>query len=293
MAFQIIIIFAKFFMEIIQYKEELKNKLSNFRRGWTSIGFVPTMGALHEGHRSLMTRCKNENNVSICSIFVNPNQFNNKNDLKNYPRNLEKDLRILEAEKFDFVFCPDEKEMYPEPDKRIFEFGKLGEVMEGKHRPGHFNGVAQIVTKLFNEIEPTCAYFGEKDFQQLTIVKYLVRTLNIPVNIISCPTVRESDGLAMSSRNLLLNPEERKSAPSISQTLYKAVELQEKLNVHQLTNWVIEQINISPFLKVEYFEIVNDMDLQPVTDWEDKCSKVGCIAVNAGTVRLIDNIRFR
>jgi len=279
-------------MEVFQFKKELKNNITNLRRKGDIIGFVPTMGALHEGHRSLLRKCKNDNNISICSIFVNPNQFNNKNDLKNYPRNLEKDLHIIEAEKFDFVFCPSEMEMYPEPDKRVFDFGKLGEVMEGKHRPGHFNGVAQIVTKLFNDIKPGNAYFGEKDFQQLAIVKFLVRTLNLPVNIISCPIVREADGLAMSSRNLLLKPEERMNAPLISRTLFKAVEMQHEISVPLLIDWVIEQINLSPYLKVEYFEIVNDLNLQPINDWNEKCNKVGCIAVKTSTVRLIDNVRF-
>ncbi len=279
-------------MQVIQYKKELIDKLESFRKKGISIGFVPTMGALHAGHCSLLRKCKNENNISICSIFVNPSQFNDKNDLKNYPRNLDKDLQIIEAEKIDFVFCPDVKEMYPETDTRIFKFGKLGEVMEGVHRPGHFNGVAQIVTKLFDVVEPTNAYFGEKDFQQLAIIKFLVRILNIPVKIISCPTLREPDGLAMSSRNLLLAPEERKNAPLIYQTLRKAVEMQKKIGITQLINWVVEKINSNPFLKVEYFEIVDDLELQPVKNWNDKSNKVGCIAVKTRTVRLIDNVRF-
>jgi pantoate--beta-alanine ligase len=279
-------------MKIVKFIKELEDNLKVFHQKGNSLGLVPTMGALHDGHRYLLKRCKIENNVSICSIFVNPTQFNDKGDLKNYPRTVESDLKIIEAEKFDFAFVPDEKEMYPEPDKRVFEFGPLGEVMEGKHRPGHFNGVAQIVTKLFDIVEPNKAYFGEKDFQQLAIIKFLVRSMNLSVNIISCPTVREPDGLARSSRNLLLTAEERKNAPLIFQTLSKALEMQKKLNINQLINWVIEQINMSPYLKVEYFEIVNDMDLQPVKDWNEKSNKVGCIAVKTGKVRLIDNIRF-
>ena len=279
-------------MQIIQYKKELKDKLEPFRKKGISLGFVPTMGALHAGHCSLLKKCKNDNNISICSIFVNPSQFNDKNDLKNYPRTLDKDLQIIEAEKIDFLFCPGEREMYPETDTRIFEFGKLSEVMEGKYRPGHFNGVAQIVTKLFDLVEPNNAYFGEKDFQQLVIIKFLVGTLNIPVKIISCPTLREADGLAMSSRNLLLAPEERKNAPLIYQTLKKAVEIQKKFSITKLINWVVEQINSNPLLKVEYFEIIDDLELQPVKNWNDKSNKVGCIAVKTSTVRLIDNIRF-
>ncbi len=263
-----------------------------FGRRGRSVGLVPTMGALHEGHLSLFRYCRNENNISVASIFVNPTQFNDPNDFKNYPRNLDKDIGIIEAEKFDYVFCPGADEMYPEPDERVFDFGKLGNVMEGKFRPGHFNGVAQIVTKLFDAIKPHKAYFGEKDFQQLTIIKYLVKTLELPVKIVPCPIIRETDGLAMSSRNVLLSADERKNAPLIFQILTKAKALQIDYSTNQLIDWVIEQINRNPFLKVEYFEIVDTKNLQPVTSWDEKCGIIGCIAVKAGNVRLIDNIKF-
>lgn len=279
-------------MKTIIFKKELKEELDAIRQTGGTVGFVPTMGALHNGHRSLLKKCKIENRISICSIFVNPTQFNDKNDLINYPRSLERDLQIVKEEGFDFAFCPDEKEMYPVSDTRKFEFGKLDQVMEGKHRPGHFNGVAQIVTKLFDAVCPDNAYFGEKDFQQMVIIKYLVRTLKLPVNVVACPTIREKDGLAMSSRNMLLNPEERKNAPIISQTLFKAVNLQNNYSVSELKEWVTEQINSSLLFTVEYFEIVDDLELQSIENWNEKRNKVGCIAARNNKVRLIDNIRF-
>jgi pantoate--beta-alanine ligase len=279
-------------MRIVKFRKELEEYRTLSHQKGDRIGLVPTMGALHDGHHSLLKKCTSENDVSICSIFVNPAQFNDKNDLKNYPRKLENDLKIAENAEFDVAFIPDENEMYPVPDRRIFEFGQLGEVMEGKYRPGHFNGVAQIVTKLFEAAGPDNAYFGEKDFQQLTIIKFLVQTLNLPVHIVACSTVRESDGLAMSSRNLLLTPDERRNAPLIFQTLSEAVDMKKSNSISRVIGWVIERINSCPYLKVEYFDIVNDINLQPVIDWNEKSKKVGCIAVKTSTVRLIDNIRF-
>lgn len=279
-------------MRVIRHKKELHELLGLLRSKGDKIGFVPTMGTFHEGHLSLLRCCRKENNISVVSIFVNPTQFNDKNDFKNYPRDLNKDLQVIEPENPDFVFCPETDEMYPEPDKRVFDFGKLGNVMEGEFRPGHFNGVAQIVTKLFDIVMPNNAYFGEKDFQQLAIITFMVRSLNLPINIVSCPIIRETDGLAMSSRNQLLNPEERKSAALIFQTLSKAVNLQKQHKINELINWVFEQIDSNPLLKVEYFKIVDSIELQPVNNWEAQCNKVGCIAVKAGKIRLIDNIRF-
>ncbi|MCX7986100.1 MAG: pantoate--beta-alanine ligase [Bacteroidales bacterium] len=256
------------------------------------VGFVPTMGALHEGHLSLVRYCKANNDVTVVSIFVNPTQFNDKEDLANYPRTLEKDLQMLQKEGVDVVFCPSVDEMYPEPDTRTFDLGGLDKMMEGAFRPGHFNGVVQIVTKLFEVVRPQTAYFGEKDFQQLTIIRYVVNQLQIPVQIVSCPIVREPDGLAMSSRNLLLGENERKAAPLISQVLFKAKNLKGNYSVEELKNWVINQINSNPYLKVEYFEIVDDVSLRPVSRWDEPVAKVGCIAVRAGKIRLIDNVRF-
>jgi pantoate--beta-alanine ligase len=279
-------------MKVIASKFELSKILIKFKNEGQKIGFVPTMGALHEGHLSLMRICRAKNDVAVASIFVNPTQFNDKNDLKNYPRMPEKDLAMLEQEGCDYVFLPEVDEIYPEPDTRVFEFGKLGEVMEGSHRPGHFNGVAQVVSKLFEIVMPHNAYFGDKDFQQLAIIKFLVKELNYPINIIPCPIVREPDGLAMSSRNLLLGENERNNAPLIYKTLAEAKLLSAKLNVNELISWVISQINSNSYLKVEYFEIVDELELQPVKDWTGNSKKVGCIAVKAGNIRLIDNIRF-
>lgn len=279
-------------MKTIKHIKELSASLKEYKAKGRKIGFVPTMGALHKGHLSLIERCAKENDIIVVSIFVNPTQFNDKNDLKNYPRTLEKDLALMEPFKVDFVFNPEVEEMYPEPDTRVFEFGELGNVMEGKHRPGHFNGVAQVVTKLFDIVKPDKAYFGEKDFQQLAIIKHFVKTLNIPVEIIGCPILRETDGLAMSSRNMLLSEKHRKSAPLIFKTLQKAKQLKEIHDIDETINMVISDINACPELEVEYFEIVNDLTLQPVKSWKDNCNKAGCIAVKAGQIRLIDNIRF-
>jgi len=278
-------------MEIINTKKNLRNMLDN-QPEHHRIGFVPTMGALHEGHLSLVRCCRAENDIVVVSIFVNPTQFNDKEDLANYPRTLDLDLELLRQENTDVVFCPTVEEMYPEPDTRTFDLGGLDATMEGAFRPGHFNGVVQIVTKLFDVIRPHRAYFGEKDFQQLTIIRYIVNQLHIPVQIVSCPIVREPDGLAMSSRNMLLGPNERQAAPIISQVLFKAKKLQHTLTVDELKKWVVAQIDANPYLKTEYFEIVDDVKLQPVSSWEDPVSKVGCIAVRAGKIRLIDNIRF-
>jgi len=279
-------------MEVIHYKKEIFTALNILHKQGKRIGFVPTMGALHEGHLSLIRRCRKENDISAASIFVNPTQFNDKNDLKKYPRRLDQDMKMLQNEKCDFLFCPDEKEMYPEPDNRIFNFGDIENTMEGIHRPGHFNGVAQIVSKLFDAILPDNAYFGEKDFQQLVIMRQLVNILKLPVKIVPCPIVREPDGLAMSSRNLLLGVEERINAPIIYQTLNKTKELKASMSVAELKKWVIQQINKNPYLKVDYFEIVDDFYLKPVINWNDKNNKIGCIAVKAGNIRLIDNIRL-
>ena len=270
---------------------ELQNKLSELKKAGT-IGFVPTMGALHSGHISLVNQAVAENNIVVVSIFVNPTQFNDKNDLARYPRTLESDLKLLEKTGCQIVFAPTAEEVYPEPDTRKFNFGPLETVMEGKHRPGHFNGVAQVVSKLFDFVKPDSAYFGLKDFQQLAIIKEMVKQLKIDIEIVACPIIREESGLAMSSRNELLTTEERKNAAVISETLFKAKELANLKSVNELETWVIETINKNSFLTVEYFEIVDELQLQPVKSWEEECTKVGCIAVFCGKVRLIDNVVF-
>ena len=274
---------------LVKTKKELQEQLSALRSKG-SVGFVPTMGALHQGHISLVEQAVNVNAAVVVSIFVNPTQFNDPGDLRRYPRNLEVDLKMLEKTGCTLVFAPEAEEVYPEPDNRKFNFGSLEQVMEGKHRPGHFNGVAQVVSRLFEMTKPDKAYFGLKDLQQLAVIKKLVKMMNLPVEIVPCPIIREKSGLAMSSRNELLSPEERDNASLIYQELRNAQELKAKKTVQQLKNQVIEDINKNPFLNVEYFEIVDDENLMPVKNWNDKGVKVGCIAVHCGKVRLIDNI---
>lgn len=279
-------------MEIIQSSLELKRKIADCRASGLSIGFVPTMGALHNGHLSLVSASRSRCNCSVVSIFVNPTQFNDKNDLKNYPRTFEKDAKMLESAGVDFIFAPSEHEMYPEPDSRVFDFGDIDKVMEGAHRPGHFNGVAQIVSKLFDIVLPDKAFFGEKDFQQLAVIKQLVKQCNYPVEIVPCPIIRESDGLAMSSRNTLLTPEQRKSAVLISKALFESVNNVKVLSIDGLKRSVVESINADANLDVEYFEIVDDTYLKPIISWEEPNVKVGCVAVRVGKIRLIDNIKY-
>ncbi len=270
---------------------ELKSHLPMPSSG-KQIGFVPTMGALHRGHISLVEQAVNENDTVVVSVFVNPTQFNDPKDLERYPRNLEADLRLLEETGCHLVFVPAVNEVYPEPDTRKFNFGDLETVMEGKHRPGHFNGVAQVVSKLFDIVQPHRAYFGLKDFQQLAIIKNMVAQLQLPVEIVSCPIIREESGLAMSSRNELLTADERKNAALISQTLFEAKKLITEKSVPTLAEWITETINKNPFLRVEYVEIVDSSTLQPVENRNSNEEIVCCVAVFCGKIRLIDNIVF-
>lgn len=280
-------------MEVVTTKQELQKKVNEWRKEGLKVGFVPTMGALHEGHLSLVKEAKKNSDAVVVSIFVNPTQFNNPDDLKSYPRDMDKDLKMLEDLSCELIFAPDVKEMYPEEDKRQFDFGMLDKVMEGKHRPGHFNGVAQVVSKLFEMVRPDKAFFGEKDFQQLAIIRQLVKDLKMPVEIVGCPIVREPDGLAMSSRNLLLTAEMRKIAPVIAQTLSESVNFAVGKSVQETKEMVIGRINGTNLLKVEYFDIVDGNTLQSVDKWEDSEYIVGCIAVFAGKVRLIDNVTYK
>lgn len=279
-------------MKIIYHINELKPFLAEERKAGKTIGFVPTMGALHSGHLSLVRQAKKENDICVASIFVNPTQFNDKNDLKTYPRTLDKDCELLESAGCDYVFVPSEEEMYPEPDTRIFSLGSVAEVMEGAHRPGHFNGVAQIVSKLFDIVAPDNAYFGEKDFQQIAVIREMARQLNLQVNIIDCPIIRENDGLAMSSRNTRLTPEQRQFAPSIAHTLKESLTFAKSKRVHDVINWVIKTLNKTPHMRVEYYEIIDGNTLQPINEWRETNIPVGCIAVFCGDVRLIDNIKY-
>ena len=280
-------------MQVVKHIVDLQTILNIKKKEGVKIGFVPTMGALHEGHLSLVEKAGKETDFVVVSVFVNPTQFNDKGDLERYPRNLEKDVELLSTTPCKVVFAPEPKEIYPEPDTRQFNFGLLEEVMEGKFRPGHFNGVAQVVSRLFDIVKPDKAFFGEKDFQQLAIIKEMVRRTGMPVEIIPCAIVREADGLAMSSRNMLLDAEQRKNAVHISKTLFEAVNKSKELTVQEVVKWVVERINENEFLNTEYFEIVDSMTLQPVQNWTDKGEKVGCVAVHCGKIRLIDNIRFK
>lgn len=278
-------------METITNSEELRRALGS--RDRSGIGFVPTMGALHAGHRSLVERARRECATVVVSVFVNPTQFNDKTDLKNYPRTPEADLRLLEEVGADYVFMPSVEEVYPEPDTRTFDFGMIDKVMEGATRPGHFNGVAQVVSRLFDLVKPAKAYFGEKDFQQIAVIREMVRQLRIPVEIIPCPIVRGEDGLALSSRNTLLDTDHRTAAPYIYKVLKAAVEKSHQTTPDQLAAWVTAQVESNPLLKVIYFQVVDAATMQQVRTWEESPVIQGCIAVQAGDIRLIDNIRIR
>ena len=270
-----------------------------------SIGFVPTMGALHQGHISLIIAAKSECDVVVCSIFVNPTQFNDLNDLANYPRTLDVDNQLLEKAGCDLVFVPEISEMYSAEELELkrqkvkdkswtqgktVDFGALEKVMEGAHRPGHFNGVAQVVSKLFRIVEPDKAYFGQKDFQQLAIIRSMVKQLGMPIRIISCPIMREPNGLAMSSRNERLTKEERESASLISKTLFKVKELYKSKTIAELKAFAQSEIRSEPQMELEYVEIADAETLQPINDVKQSKSAVVCIALKLGAVRLIDNV---
>ena len=282
-------------MKVFKKIVDLQNALFEERKQGKEIGLVPTMGALHEGHASLVRRSVGENGVTVVSVFVNPTQFNDKNDLKNYPRDLEADCALLESCKADYVFAPEVEEMYPTPDTRHFEFPPVSTVMEGAHRPGHFNGVCQVVSRLFYIVRPDRAYFGEKDWQQIAVVKAMVRQLGLGVKIVECPIVRDEDGLARSSRNSLLAPDERAIAPAIYKALKSSVTYAKKHSLKETHDKVVADINKVEGLDVEYFSIVDGNTLQDVANWEDSPYVVGCITVYCGKtpIRLIDHIKYK
>ena len=282
-------------MKVVNTVQELKAELAAFRSEGKKIGLVPTMGALHAGHASLVGRSVKENDVTVVSVFVNPTQFNDKKDLETYPRTLEADCRLLESMGADIVFAPSAEEVYPEPDTRTFSYPPTDTVMEGAFRPGHFNGVCQIVSKLFSYVEPDKAYFGEKDFQQIAVVKAMVKDLNIPVEICPCKIVREDDGLALSSRNALLTAEERTLAVNISKTLFASVDYAKEHTLEETKKFVIDTINAHEGLEVQYYEIVDGDSLRSLASWDDSDYIVGCITVFCGArpVRLIDNDKYK
>ncbi len=279
-------------MKVFETINELQSHLDALRESGKTIGFVPTMGALHDGHIQLVKTCVSQNDVTVVSIFVNPIQFNNPEDLAKCPRTVEPDSEKLESAGCSVLFTPSEKEMYPEPDTTVMEFGGLEKVMEGRFRPGHFRGVGVVVKKLFEIVKPHRAYFGEKDFQQLAIIQYMVRKLEIPVEIIPCATIREADGLAMSSRNMRLTAEQRTAAPGIYAALINARENYSWFIPSGLEKLVMTEIEQNHELKVEYATVANAVTLQPFEDWMDVEHAVLCVAVFAGKVRLIDNIRL-
>lgn len=281
-------------MKVINTVVELRQLLKELRSQGKTVGYVPTMGALHRGHLSLVKQCLADNDICIVSIFVNPTQFNNKEDLVKYPRDLERDCELLkQIDDSIIVFAPAVEEVYPEPDTRQFDFGQLDKVMEGKFRPGHFNGVVQVVSRFFDIIKPDKAYFGEKDYQQLAIIRQMVFQLKLPVQIVAMPIVREQSGLALSSRNERLTENQRTIAINISKVLFESRQWIDKYNVKETIEKVQSAINSFEGMEVEYFEIVNGKTLQPVTDWEQCDCIVGCIAVFCGDVRLIDNFFYK
>lgn len=279
-------------MEIIKSVKKLREITAQARDKGLSIGLVPTMGALHDGHISLVDRARSENDIVVVSVFVNPTQFNNPDDLRTYPRTEEADCRRLADARVDYAFIPTVEEIYPEPDTRVFDPGPVAQVMEGAMRPGHFNGVAQIVSRLFDIVRPHRAYFGEKDFQQIAVIRRMVATEGFDIQIIDCPIKREPDGLALSSRNVRLTPAHRAEAPKIHAILAASVADRATKTVAQVTADVIAAIDASPLMETEYYQIVDPVTLQPVTSWADTPHPVGCVTVWCGDVRLIDNIKY-
>ena len=282
-------------MKVFNKIADLQNVLFDDRKRGMSVGLVPTMGALHEGHASLVRKSVKDNDVTVVSVFVNPTQFNDKNDLKNYPRDLEADCRLLEACGADYVLAPEVEEMYPTPDTRHFEYPPVSTVMEGAHRPGHFNGVCQVVSRLFYIVRPDRAYFGEKDWQQIAVVKAMVRHLGLGVQIVECPIVRDADGLARSSRNTLLAPDERAIAPAIYKALKDSVAYAKEHSLKETHDFVVSTINAVEGRDVEYFASVDGNTLQDVAQWDDSPYVVGCITVYCGKtpIRLIDHIKYK
>ena len=289
------LIVKKKIMKVFYKIVDLQNALFDDRKAGKKIGLVPTMGALHEGHASLVRMSVKDNDITVVSVFVNPTQFNDKNDLKNYPRTLDNDCKLLDECGADYVFAPSVDEMYPIPDTRHFEYPPVSTVMEGAHRPGHFNGVCQVVSRLFYIVRPERAYFGEKDWQQIAVIKAMVNHLQLPVEIVECPIVRDTDGLARSSRNTLLSADERAIAPRIYEVLKSSIDYSKKHSLKETYDYVVSSINAVDGLEVEYYAIVDGNTLQDVNEWEDSPYIVGCITVYCGKtpIRLIDHIKYK
>ena len=282
-------------MKVFNKIVDLQSELDQCRKEGKEIGLVPTMGALHEGHASLVKRSVKENGATVVSVFLNPTQFNDKGDLDRYPRTLDADCKLVEACGADYVFAPSVEEVYPTPDTRHFEFPPVSMVMEGAKRPGHFNGVCQVVSRLFDIVNPTRAYFGEKDWQQIAVIKQLVKFMGSSVKIVECPIIRDEDGLAKSSRNTLLAADERAIAPAIFKALKASVEYAKNHSVKETHDMVVNEINAVDGLEVEYFQIVDGDSLQDVASWDESDYVVGCITVYCGKtpIRLIDHIKYK
>ena len=282
-------------MKVFNKIVDLQSELDQCRKEGKEIGLVPTMGALHEGHASLVKRSVKENGATVVSVFLNPTQFNDKGDLDRYPRTLDADCKLVEACSADYVFAPSVEEVYPTPDTRHFEFPPVSTVMEGAKRPGHFNGVCQVVSRLFDIVNPTRAYFGEKDWQQIAVIKQLVKFMGSSVKIVECPIIRDEDGLAKSSRNTLLAADERAIAPAIFKALKASVEYAKNHSVKETHDMVVNEINAVDGLEVEYFQIVDGDSLQDVASWDESDYVVGCITVYCGKtpIRLIDHIKYK
>jgi len=282
-------------MKVFRKTVELQNELFCARKEGKKIGLVPTMGALHEGHASLIRRSVKDNEVTVVSVFLNPTQFNDKGDLERYPRTLEADCQLIEKCGADYVFAPSDEEIYPKPDNRQYDFPPQSTVMEGAKRPGHFNGVCQVVSRLFYIVHSDKAYFGEKDWQQIAVVKRLVEFMGSNIEIVECPIVREESGLAMSSRNERLTPNERKLAANIYKTLKESLDKAKTLTLEETRKWVINEINAHEGLEVEYFSIVDGLTLTNLDNWNASPYVVGCITVYCGEtpIRLIDHIKYK
>lgn len=279
-------------MEVVRTIKQLQEYLRRDREQGKSVGLVPTMGALHAGHMSLIERARAENDIVVVSVFVNPTQFNNPDDLRTYPRTEEADCALLAEAGVDYALVPTVEEMYPEPDTRQFDLGPVAEVMEGAMRPGHFNGVAQVVSKLFAIVLPDRAYFGEKDFQQIAVIRRMAELEGFEIDIVACPIKRADDGLALSSRNVRLTAEQREIAPAIHKTLQSSVDWAKDHTVDETIKYVVDEINSFPHMQVEYYQIVDGATMQPIANWADSVQPVGCVTVFCGDVRLIDNIKY-
>lgn len=278
-------------MLIFDTKSALNEHLSSIKSHGKPIGFVPTMGALHKGHVSLITLSKQANLYTVCSIFVNPTQFNDKNDLENYPRTPQLDHQMLKEAGCDVLFAPTVSEIYPTEDKRQFDFGHLDHILEGKHRPGHFLGVAKVVSILFDIVKPDKAFFGSKDYQQVMVIQELVKQLHLPIQIVACPIIREEDGLAMSSRNMRLTVEERKAAKLLPELLNKAKIMKANgATLDEIKHFVVSSLSQNPIYKLDYFEVCNPENLIIHSTIEPKTSAIALIACFVGKIRLIDNL---